>query len=467
MEIDQALIEIEFRKHLITKSQSENDFLYTIRRFEELEDFKNVFESKSLDHESQNEKETEFLNQTNQPYQTETPNINVVLIPKYEEKSNQKGKQHSKIVCKWKKVPNNPGLYSHFTTLDKVGTYEIHSFVNNQKISMDKNTKIIKVIQEICPKKTQIIIPEFFQKDEIGYIEIIPKDANGKSINFKKLNFGLIIEPQDSFKIYKLENNPKQSLKYLLLPPFRNGVSTLKLYSDNNQILSKKFNLRLKRNRILLLGSARRGLKRLEHLKQSIIGGFRATVDILDISKQTPRFETMNRYDTIVLRGKNSGAIDDPVTLGNHLARFVEYGKGVIVIAINTLIDNDYKIKGRIVEDGFIPLVIANRVDSKQRQLGKIHLPNHPIMKGVQTFKTKDYTHIIGTHDLNGGTLIASWNNGYPLVTEKRKKESYGSVICLNFHPMSTKITDDCGKAWLKETDGAKIISNSVQYVYY
>ncbi|KAJ3442269.1 btb (poz) domain-containing 2a-related [Anaeramoeba flamelloides] len=218
--------------------------------------------------------------------------------------------------------------------------------------------------------------------------------------------------------------------------------------------------------KVLLLGGARRGQARLDHLKGTIMSGGIEMVDIIDICATTPHFDKLNEYDTIVLRSRNGGNLLNNVQLGNDLARYVEGGKGLTVIAINTLIDSDsYRIKGRIVDEDFIPLAVADRIQQDQRELGEIHLPEHPIMEGVESFKVKDYAHLVGTHDINGGTKIASWNNGYPLITEKKRDESCGTVVCLNFHPMSTAMTNDCGKAWLQETDGAKIIANSIQYV--
>ncbi|KAJ6233225.1 btb (poz) domain-containing 2a-related [Anaeramoeba flamelloides] len=219
--------------------------------------------------------------------------------------------------------------------------------------------------------------------------------------------------------------------------------------------------------KVLLCGGARGGMPRLEHLKESFTSGGICNIDIVDINDSTPTFETMNKYDAIILRSRRGVSISNNHTLGNNLGRFVETGKGLVVIAINSLIDNEsYQIKGKLLDEGFIPLVVGERVSHEERELGEIHLPDHPIMNGVSTFKTKDYTHIIGTHDINGGKLIASWNNGFPLITEKKKEGgNYGTVVCLNFHPMSTRMTMDCGKAWLQETDGEKILSNSLKYV--
>ncbi|KAJ6245462.1 btb (poz) domain-containing 2a-related [Anaeramoeba flamelloides] len=217
--------------------------------------------------------------------------------------------------------------------------------------------------------------------------------------------------------------------------------------------------------RILLLVNCRRGVERINDLKNSIMSTGIQNVNIMNCETLIPTFEQMCQYDAIVLRNRNGAQLKSNIILGNDLARYVETGRGLVVIAINTLINNDsYRIKGRIQDEGFIPLQSGERIEKQGNQLGEILLPNHPIMKGVNTFRTKTYAHVIDTHNLNDGTLIAKWQNGYPLISEKTK-DDHGTVVCLNFHPISTHISTDCGKAWLQDSDGGKIIANSVTYV--
>ncbi|KAJ6250603.1 btb/poz domain-containing [Anaeramoeba flamelloides] len=218
--------------------------------------------------------------------------------------------------------------------------------------------------------------------------------------------------------------------------------------------------------KVLLLANCRRGQERVEHIKELVMTTGIQNVDIMNCSNQAPSYDEMLKYDAIVLRNRNAENLHNQVELGNDLAQYVEAGKGVVIIAINTLINNDaYRIKGRLQDEEFIPLQFGERVQQDSRELGEVLVPEHEIMSGVNSFKTKDYAHLIGTHDVRGGTIIAKWSNGFPLITEKTKEENFGTVVCLNFHPCSTKITSDCGKVWLENTDGGKIIANSVTYV--
>ncbi|KAJ6230055.1 pep-cterm sorting domain-containing protein [Anaeramoeba flamelloides] len=292
------------------------------------------------------------------------------------------------------------------------------------------------------------------------------KNQNKKKVTIKTLIKGFI--PYIRLNLMSFQD---------LIEIHKTGIYDVETLFDTTIDLAIKNNIKLNQYtragpqlsnmKILFLGNCRRGQARIDHIIESISSGGLDNVKFLNISETTPIFKTMNEYDAIVVRSRNGESLIEPTSLGDNLARFVETGKGVVVMAINSLINTDsYRIQGRLVDEGFVPLQVAERIQQEQKELGEIHSPNHPIMKGVETFKTKDYTHVIGTHEINGGNLIASWNNGYPLITEKTKQGGkYGSVVCLNFHPCSTKITNDCGKAWLMQTDGAKIISNSVEYV--
>ncbi|KAJ6249387.1 pep-cterm sorting domain-containing protein [Anaeramoeba flamelloides] len=244
-------------------------------------------------------------------------------------------------------------------------------------------------------------------------------------------------------------------------------ITGLAIENDLKLPLFTRSGPQLPNMKVLFLAVCRGGKPKIDHIVESISSGSVGNVSHHNIIETTPTFEKMNEYDAIVVRSRNGEVLNDPTTLGNNLAKFVETGKGVVVMAINSLVNYDgIGIQGRFIDEGFVPLQVGERIEQDERELGEIHLPTHPIMKGVETFKTKNYTHLIGTHEINSGNLIASWNNGYPLITEKTKQGAkYGSVVCLNFHPCSTKITDNCGKAWLQETDGAKIISNSVEFV--
>ncbi|KAJ3449197.1 btb/poz domain-containing [Anaeramoeba flamelloides] len=244
--------------------------------------------------------------------------------------------------------------------------------------------------------------------------------------------------------------------------------------------LTRKFNLHahtysrsgigLENIQVLLLAACRRGDNRINFIKQSIMSTGISNVTVQRVNESTPSYEEMLQYNAVVLRNRRAEILRNSDRLGDQLAKFVQTGRGLVVFAINTLIDSSSdRINGKIREEGYIPLKSAERIEKDQRELGEVLIPEHEIMVGVESFRTKDYTHVIGTHNINGGKIIANWTNGYPLITEKIKDEGCGPVVCLNFHPISTQITNDCGKAWLQETDGSKIIANSVSYVasYY
>ncbi|KAJ6241226.1 pep-cterm sorting domain-containing protein [Anaeramoeba flamelloides] len=298
------------------------------------------------------------------------------------------------------------------------------------------------------------------------------------------LNWGKELQKKSQFTLTLKEIlNPFLPLIQLNLLNFRQleEVYETKLYGiddllQNTFLTAKRNNIKirmlsragpkLKDLKVLLLGYHRRGEDRVNAFCETIKSGGIETVDIIDPSQTTPDFEQMKNYDAIVLRSANSASLQQPDELGNSLAQFVDSGKGLVIIAVNTMINTDNpRIRGRILDDNYIPLAQGNRVEHNDRSLGIIHVPDHPIMQGVNTFETKTYTHVIDSNDINGGTLIASWTNGAPLITEKQKDQNSGVVVVINTHPTSTRTTNDCGKAWKQETDGMKLFSNSVAYV--
>ncbi|KAJ6252246.1 pep-cterm sorting domain-containing protein [Anaeramoeba flamelloides] len=217
--------------------------------------------------------------------------------------------------------------------------------------------------------------------------------------------------------------------------------------------------------KVLILGWARGGIERMDDLKRSFQYGEIHQVEIMDIRNEIPELSTLKLYDVIVLRSANIDELIFSIELGNRLADFVDTGRGLIVFSINALTNNENcQIKGRIVTDNYIPLGIGERATINLGQMGNFDDPNHQILKNVTTFKTKEYAHIVDRH-INGGNLIASWISGEPFITEKRRSTDSGIVVVFNTHSTSTRVTNECGKAWLKETDGDKLFSNAAIYV--
>ncbi|KAJ3429701.1 hypothetical protein M0812_25059 [Anaeramoeba flamelloides] len=62
--------------------------------------------------------------------------------------------------------------------------------------------------------------------------------------------------------------------------------------------------------------------------------------------------------------------------------------------------------------------------------------------------------------------VICEWNDGTPLViVQNRKTKSFGKIVILNFYPISDRVSTEKGFRWNPNTDGDKIMSNSIKYV--
>ncbi|KAJ3449609.1 hypothetical protein M0812_05763 [Anaeramoeba flamelloides] len=117
--------------------------------------------------------------------------------------------------------------------------------------------------------------------------------------------------------------------------------------------------------------------------------------------------------------------IDSSTRIGS--APISEYKKpNAITLTFST---DTYRIKGRLQDEEFIPLQFAGGLKHDSRELCEVLLPDHEIMAGVKSFKTKECAHPIEILDVNGGTLIVRWGNGFSLITEKTKEETYGTVV--------------------------------------
>ncbi|KAJ3444027.1 btb (poz) domain-containing 2a-related [Anaeramoeba flamelloides] len=62
--------------------------------------------------------------------------------------------------------------------------------------------------------------------------------------------------------------------------------------------------------------------------------------------------------------------------------------------------------------------------------------------------------------------IIAEWDGGIPLIIEKKfHNKKLGKLIVLNFSPVSESTSHNNGFRWKRDSDGKKIIKNSVKYV--
>ncbi|KAJ3449732.1 btb (poz) domain-containing 2a-related [Anaeramoeba flamelloides] len=218
----------------------------------------------------------------------------------------------------------------------------------------------------------------------------------------------------------------------------------------------------------VLMVITRKNLDQENNMKSSITsaGISLDNVTVIGASKRTPSVREMKRYDSIFLRSGCS-PFKDATKLGDHLFDFVKQGGGLVICAFRTLdltSNGAYDIKGKIIDEALIPLKKANFANDVKRGLGEVIQAQHPIMKGISTFDCESTTRHIPTNNTQGGKVIAKWNNDYPLITIKKKKPYFGTVVVLNINPISSRsCSGSC--SFNSESDGSLLIANSIEFV--
>lgn len=189
------------------------------------------------------------------------------------------------------------------------------------------------------------------------------------------------------------------------------------------------------------------------------------SVDIIDVIGSTPTLSTLLEYDAILVFSDDP--YDNSVTLGNVIADYIDTGRGVVSSVFETSGGGspNSTLHGRWKDEGYYPIEELYQGDGIELFLGTIFYPNHPIFEGVNTFSGGEASYF-GLGDVSlYTTILASWDNGYPLVVEKTKTDTGNNIaginVALNFYPPSEDVRADF---WRVATDGALLLANTLAY---
>jgi hypothetical protein len=185
--------------------------------------------------------------------------------------------------------------------------------------------------------------------------------------------------------------------------------------------------------------------------------GLFASVDILDAAAGTPTLQQFQAYDAVLV-WSNTG-FQDSVLLGDTLADYVDGGGGVVVaVFANAIASSTLSIQGRwqgayeVIEDQ------TGATSSSAATLGLVHLPQHPIMAGVNTFDGGSSSFRPTVTTLTPGSLsIAEWSDGRILVAQGANPKR----VDLGFYPPSNACFSHF---WNAATDGAVMLANSLHF---
>ncbi len=188
--------------------------------------------------------------------------------------------------------------------------------------------------------------------------------------------------------------------------------------------------------------------------------GLFAAVDTFDASTSgfTPTLSQLMDYDAVMVWSNGTYASD--VELGDVLADYVDEGGGVVLAVFTTSTTTAGRsLLGRFDSEGYWIIQPRSGNTSGLANLGTIHDPEHPTMDGVSSLLFNGTAFLPSTTTLAPhGELIASWDDGRPLVTVSRE---YPNRVDLGMFPPSE---DANGNYWQTATDGARLMANALLY---
>lgn len=192
-------------------------------------------------------------------------------------------------------------------------------------------------------------------------------------------------------------------------------------------------------------------------------GSFDA-VDIVNIHTQgVPSLTEASAYDSILIfGGNNKWGSEISNAAGDVLADYADAGGGVVtatfVIGSNL---GSWILHGRFNSDRYHVMVPKASQVSGQMALGTVYHPDHPLMKGVNSFDGGDSSYRVPSPVLTSGSMrIADWSNGTALVAIKELPDM-GRRVDLNFYPPSSDVRSDF---WNVGTDGDVLLANAVTW---
>lgn len=194
-------------------------------------------------------------------------------------------------------------------------------------------------------------------------------------------------------------------------------------------------------------------------VQATLIGtGKFASVTTINVSAVTPTLAELQAFDAVIVW--SDMYYDDPVTLGNNLADYVDAGGGVVTAVAEMYYFPGYYLQGRWFSQEYY-MFLKDDLEFGSAMLGAIYDPGHPIMNGVSSFDGGFGSYRPQNGNLLPGTIrIADWTDGIPLITVKNIGGTNRAELAM--WPVSELADPD---SWLVSTDGALIMGNALEWV--
>ena len=182
--------------------------------------------------------------------------------------------------------------------------------------------------------------------------------------------------------------------------------------------------------------------------------GLFSAVDVFDLSSPTqPSLAQLQAYHSVLVY--SGSLLPNSLALGNTLADYVDGGGGVVLAAFANVQTNE--LNGRFATSDYWGIEPGTQTQFVRLHLGTIHNPSSPLLAGVTSFDGGSSSfHGLGSVQVSS-TVVADWSNGSPLVVTRTIGSS--RRVDLNFYPVSS---DQRSDLWLSNTDGARLMANSL-----
>ncbi|KAJ3126853.1 hypothetical protein HK098_007057 [Nowakowskiella sp. JEL0407] len=214
---------------------------------------------------------------------------------------------------------------------------------------------------------------------------------------------------------------------------------------------------------ILIIHASRSSQKLLSQLKPALESTTHfARIDDLNLKKFRPTFELLSKYHSILIL-TNTAKWVEPEGLGDLLSDYVHFRKGGVVL-VST--NHNEAPGGKWRKYRLSPLLPGREKVEAGLEMGKIELSGHPLLDGVgKNVGLEQSTFASAALNESGGTIVARWSNGQPLVAvlDDHPSAERGRVVSLNL--AMKLIKNENGDVVPLPPAQIQLLSNSLRFV--
>ncbi len=182
-----------------------------------------------------------------------------------------------------------------------------------------------------------------------------------------------------------------------------------------------------------------------------------ALINVYDAAVGTPTITELQQHTAVLVFSNKIFA--DPVALGDVVADYYDAGGRVVLAMFSVQGAAGTRIQGRFggLLNGYLLINPEAALGGPASDgLGEVIEPLSPLMQGVSAFDaTGTFRSIGGT--INGGTIVAKWSSGYPLIVRGVVKGR--NRVDVNFYPPATQAGSP---QWTG--NGAEMIRNALLF---